>query len=398
MGLWDKVKERRKQSHRDSTQDDEIKQLRSRVDTFEAKSSRGRSRSRSVSDAPSRDEVGTSFQNSGALIRREFDDGVERYGQQFAVGDVVTENKLQAQVISLQQTVINVLQDAVYHGRQLDRIDMAKLVAASNAARNGSIDALREQRQRLLAATEIGGMRQQPLAIEPPAVRPPSEVFMRSPTVVDAGRYAPSEYSTRGLPAIEPPSRFQPTEYTSRAPPPPATQVSTRAHPGTDMMTRPPPSIEPPSRSSSSTAVEARPLYCRYSLDLQYRNKPLAASFAPGRKCACPGCGVRLAAAADDVYAIAKRTSRWVSDGRYEREIVEETEFLVGQRFVVKSHTADGEYACILCTKYRDGDVVCPTVDILVNHIGKAHDIKELDQEPDFEVRTRPMQKALPPA
>lgn len=395
MGLWDKVKERRKQSHRDSTQDDEIKQLRSRVDSFEA-SRRGRSRSRSTSEA-SRDEVGTSFQNSGALIRREFDDGVERYGQQFAVGDVVTENKLQSQVISLQQTVINVLQDAVYHGRQLDRVDMAKLVAASNAARNGSIEALREQRQRLLAATEIGGARQ-PLAIEAPAARPPSDMFTRAPTMVDAGRYAPTEYSTRGLPAIEPPSRFQPTEYTSRAPPPPATQMSTRAHPGTELMTRPPPSIEPPSRSSSSTAVEASgPLYCRYSLDLQYRKQPLAASFAPGRKCACPACGVRLAAAPDEVYAIAKRTSRWVPDGRYEREVVEETEFLVGQRFVVKSHTPDGEYACILCTKYRDGDVVCPTVDVLVNHIGKAHDIKELDQEPDFEVRTRPMQKALPP-
>ena len=372
MGFWDKVKDRRKQQRRDTTQDDEIKQLKSRVDSFE-KQGRGRdrdersvSRSRADSDWSS-DEVGYSFEKSGALIRREFDDGYQRYGQKFAVGDVVTENKLQAQVIALQQTVINVLQDAVYHGRQLTRADMAKLIAASNAARDGSLDALRDQRQRLIGMSEVSRA-PPPLALEPPPL----------------SRYAPTEgsvrphpgtvVSARGPATIEPP-RFAPTALSMHARDP--TESPTRA-------------------SSSSTAVDPGPLYCRYSLDLQYRNKPLASNFAPGRKCDCPACGVRLNVAPDEVWAIGKRTSRWVPDGRYEREVVEELEYLVSQRFVVKSHTPEGEFACLFGTKHRDGDIVCPTIDILIKHIGKAHDIAELDKEPDFDVRTRPVPLALP--
>ncbi|KAM5386406.1 hypothetical protein ACJZ2D_000369 [Fusarium nematophilum] len=313
MGLWDRVKERRKQQHRDTTQDDEIKKLKAQVERWETRdreTDRGKERSRD------RDEVGASFQKSGALISREFEDGYERLGRRFAIGDVITENKLQAQVISLQQTVINVLQDALFHGRQLDRADMAKLVAASDAARNGSLHALREQRQRLLLAGE-----------EPQ--HPPPQL------------------------ALGPPKR-------------------------------------------ASTVTETDPLYCRYSLDLQYvPSRRLAASFAPGGDCQCPACGIPLAVESDDCWAIEKRASRWISVEGYKREIEEDVEFLVDQRFVVKCHTPDGQYACVLCSRFRDGDIICPTADALINHVGRAHDVTELEREPDFQARSIELENSL---
>ncbi|SPJ79119.1 uncharacterized protein FTOL_07510 [Fusarium torulosum] len=167
MGLWDRVKEKRKQSKRDTTQDEEIKKLKAQVEENSKYKDRASERSR-VSD-----EVEASFERSGALINREFEDGYQRYGRRFAIGDVVTENKLQAQVIALQQTVINVLQDALYNGRQLDRADMARLIAASDAARDGSLGALRQQRQRLMDD-------EMPMPPPQPALPPPK----RAPTVI----------------------------------------------------------------------------------------------------------------------------------------------------------------------------------------------------------------------
>ncbi|KAF7552212.1 hypothetical protein G7Z17_g4469 [Cylindrodendrum hubeiense] len=319
IGLWDRVKDKRKQQHRDTTQDDDIKKLKAQVERserrvrekdYEMERSRDRgSRDRGGSDRGSRerDDVGASFQRSGALISREFEDGYERLGRKFAIGDVVTENKLQAQVIALQQTVIDVLQDALYHGRQLDRTDMAKLVAASDAARDGSLGALREQRHRLLLATEE--------TQQPPQL------------------------------ALGPPKR-------------------------------------------ASTIVKTDQLFCRYSLELQYvQNRPLAASFAPGGDCQCPACGVQLAVELDDCWSVIKRGSRWVSVDGYKRQIDEDVEIVVDPRFVVKCHTPDGEYACVLCSRYRDGDIICATADALVDHVGRAHNLAELEREPDFQAR-----------
>ncbi|KAK7967213.1 uncharacterized protein PG986_001490 [Apiospora aurea] len=361
IGLWDRVKERRQQTKRDTDQDKEIKELRKQVEgsgkpQYNRKSqdqqqnqyqnqqhqyqyeqprccsSGSRHGSRHRSPPPRRrreDEVAYALECSGALIGREFDEGYERLGRRFAIGDSVTENRLQAQVISLQQTVINVLQDALYNGRQLDNADMSKLIAASNAARDGSLDALRQQRQR------------QTLAIEAPPV-----------------------------PAVPMP--------------PPAVSFATP-------------------RRAPSTLSGAEPLYCRYSLDLQdVRHKPLARSFAPGGDCRCPGCGIRLPAESDDFWEIEKRARGRPRDGRRgssSREaMLDEREFHVGQRFVVKCHTPEGDFACVLCSRFRDKDVICPTVDQLINHVGRDHTIDEMEREDDFEMRSRirPLRKALP--
>ncbi|KAF9775792.1 hypothetical protein IL306_006077 [Fusarium sp. DS 682] len=296
MGLWDRVKEKRKQAKRDTTQDEEIKKLKAQVDE----------------NSRARDEVEASFQRSGALINREFEDGYQRYGKRFAIGDVITENKLQAQVIALQQTVINVLQDALYNGRQLDRVDMQRLIAASDAAREGSLGALRQQRERLMD-------------LEAPV--PPLQM------------------------ALPPPKR-------------------------------------------ASTVIKDDPLYCRYALDLQYiPERPLSSAFAPRGECLCPVCDVFIDVEADDGWAIGKTASRVITEQGYKREIDEELEFHISPRFVIKCHTPEGEFACVLCSRFRDGDVLCPTADTLINHIGREHTVAEMEREPDFEVRSLDLDK-----
>jgi hypothetical protein len=139
-------------------------------------------------------------------------------------------------------------------------------------------------------------------------------------------------------------------------------------------------------------------LFCRYSLDLQYvQNKPLAASFAPGGSCQCPACGVALDVTADDFWMIGKRTPMTVIEQGYETEIMETREFRLGQRFALKCHTPDGEYACTICNKNRDVDAICRTVDSLVKHVGTFHDVDELDREIDLrEVKVDTRRLSLP--
>lgn len=235
------------------------------------------------------------------------------------IGTAIAENQLQAQIISLQQTVINVLQDALNNDRQLTRADQAKLIAASNAAREGSLNALQQAQQRM-----------------------------------SSNRSSRSESPQR--------------------------------------------SIAPSKRASTVIMDAPDQLYCRYSLDLQYaQNKPLAASFAPGGSCACPACGVPLDVTADDFWMIGKRTPMTVIDKGYETEVVETREFRLGQRFALKCHTPDGEYACTICNKNRDVDAICRNVDSLVKHVGTFHEVDELEREVDLrEVKVDTRRLSLP--
>ncbi|KAJ4332668.1 hypothetical protein N0V87_008228 [Didymella glomerata] len=249
------------------------------------------------------------------MIQRMYDDMYGRYGNRFARGDAITENQLQAQIISLQQTVITVLQDALANDRQLTRGDMAKLVAASNSAREGSLKALQDQQARLS-----------------------SSVSNRSPSPqrsIAAARKTLSIVGGGG---------------------------------GGEMQ-----------------AQGQESLYCRYSLDLQYdKSRPLAASMAPGGSCACPACGLRLDVTGEDFWMIGKRTPLTVIDGPYKSEILETREFRLGQRFAVKCHTPDGEYACVICSRERDSDAICRNVEALVKHVGTYHEVDELEREVDL--------------
>ncbi|KAF1354160.1 hypothetical protein EJ07DRAFT_133962 [Lizonia empirigonia] len=311
MGLWERVHDRReahKQKQTDSKQDGEIKQLR---EQFEQAQKKGQERQDEIDRLRNgggyRDDVGESFERNGMMIQRMYDDMYGRMGNRFARGDAITENQLQAQIIALQQTVITVLQDALYNDRQLTRADMAKLVAASNSAREGSLRALQDQQHRL---------------------------------------------SGNG---------------SNRSPSP---QRSISA---------------PPKRSSTSLIDAPGQPYCRYSLDLQYMpNKPLAASMAPGGSCECPACGIRLDVTGEDFWMIGKRTPIVVVEKGYETDIMETREFRLGQRFAVKCHTPDGEYACVICSRNRDVDAICRNVESLVKHVGTYHEADELEREVDL--------------
>ena len=79
MGLWDRVSEKRRQKHRDTRQDAEIKQLKDQVERNERDN-----RERSHRE---RDDLGDALGRSGALIRHEYDQGYEHLGRRFAVGD-----------------------------------------------------------------------------------------------------------------------------------------------------------------------------------------------------------------------------------------------------------------------------------------------------------------------
>jgi len=189
---------------------------------------------------------------------------------------------------------------------------MAKLIAASNQARDGSLDALRQAQNRLGGSQVGSGTRSvSPVRSLPPPQRAPTAILDHNPDQ----------------------------------------------------------------------------LFCHYAHDLQYmQGKPLAASFAPGGSCTCPTCGVRLDVTSEDFWMIGKRTPITILDKTtgYETDIMETREFRLGQRFVIKCHTPDGEYACTICNKGSEVDAICRTVESLVKHVGTYHDVAELEREADL--------------
>lgn len=348
IGLWDRVQDKRKQGKRDLKQEEAIKKLQERADKVEKERDELHRRGppRQALPPPSRyydDEVGDSFERSGQLIQRQFDEGYGRLGSRFARGDTLTENQLQRHIIALQQTVIQVLQDALANDRQLTRADMAKLVQASDAARQGSIDALRDQQQRLA-------------------------LLQRDPSPPPPPRSSSSSSRYRALEIAAPPP-----------PPPPQSFARDRA-----LLPAP-----PPNRSSTiiydDHDVDGDPLFCAYSIHLQqHPSKPLSSSFSPTGARTCPACTVPLDISPSDFWAIGKTTPLLLGRGEREREVAETREFHLGQRFVVKCHTRDGEFACVLCSRFRDRDAICRSVEGLVNHVGRFHEVDELERDADL--------------
>ncbi|RWA09482.1 hypothetical protein EKO27_g5621 [Xylaria grammica] len=132
-----------------TAQDDEIRKLKEQVAQTdkrnqkpEAPSHRRPQDNRGGEDDDDAGEaLGRSLERSESLVRREYNNAAERLGKRFAMGDLITENQLQTQIITLQEALLN--RHSLSHG------DVQRLIAASLAARNGSLDALRQQYQRL---------------------------------------------------------------------------------------------------------------------------------------------------------------------------------------------------------------------------------------------------------
>ncbi|EPE10555.1 hypothetical protein F503_05650 [Ophiostoma piceae UAMH 11346] len=158
IGLYERVRDRHIQHKKDTGQDGKIKELERRADAADRARRRaereknehvkGRSRSLGWDEQDLRDELAA----SGPMIRREYDRNYSRFGSRFAEGDQIAQNELQAQIIEMQASVIRLLQDALVNGTMPDP---AALYSAAGRARNGSIRALNDQHQRMLAAAPI---------------------------------------------------------------------------------------------------------------------------------------------------------------------------------------------------------------------------------------------------
>ncbi|KAK5108743.1 hypothetical protein LTR62_007890 [Meristemomyces frigidus] len=246
LALVEKVQDKRaeaKQRGVDAGQNAQLKQLQAKVEAMEvedkdrdsdSKSSRGSRRRRRRSYDEDDESLAYSVRKSRAMIEREYEDNLMRVGGDYARGDLITENTLQAQIIQLQQTVINVLQDALYSGRQLTKDDTHKLLEAQRAAREGSLEALQGQCKRMLHHQ-----------------RPVEDQYLLEP--------APSLRAKQlSWPVEEPAKRLQ---------------------------------LSQPRRAKT---LSPKSLFCRYSEDLQYDSIALHPAFDPGDNGRCPACSESL--------------------------------------------------------------------------------------------------------
>jgi hypothetical protein len=241
-------------------------------------------------------------------------------------GEAITQNQLQGQVITLQSTVIGLLEDALYTGRIAD---INKLYNASELAREGSISALQGQYQRLLQ--------------QAPLRRPMANVRRISST--------PTLLSNKSRPQKS-------LTFPMAAP-------STKG-PGTVV-------------EKSSSVDTSGPLFCRYSSELQRDAElKLHGAFGPDGNNSCPACQTKLAIEQGRAWKITKEIlHERISTPEYDDEIIEERTFLIGNRFVIKSHRENGGFACLLCYRNRDRDTILESAQGLVKHVWQKHEAEE---------------------
>jgi uncharacterized C2H2 Zn-finger protein len=137
------------------------------------------------------------------------------------------------------------------------------------------------------------------------------------------------------------------------------------------------------------------PLFCGYSKELQrHPEKSLSRSFERGGKQRCPACdntfdtesGRAWRITKDDAMPKAGVRDRTVGVPRFEPNVIVVTprDFHVLNRFIVKCHREDGEFACFLCHRNRPIDTIWSTMKDLVRHVERAHDAWELEQDHDI--------------
>lgn len=238
----------------------------------------------------------------------------------------ITENQLQGQIITLQGTVIGLLENAVYTGR-LDNI--GKLYNASELAREGSLTALQQQYQRMSQAAPI----QRPMAIRR---------ISSNPTVTSKQQ--------KSLPPA--------------------------SHAGSAVAKRAP---------SVLNDSPDEPLFCKYSYELQRDGRqPLEAAFLPGGSNDCRACGALLEVEQGRAWKVNREVVREkVSTPEYDEEIVEDRTYLINNRFIIKCHRGAGGFACVLCARYRDKDTLLESPAGLVRHVWQKHEVEEY-QDPDI--------------
>jgi len=351
VNLYDRVGERRKQKKKDSGQDTKLKELEQRLNETEKKKKE---------HAKNEEELRHSLEHGGAMVRKEYNRDVARLGPRFAEGDSITQTQLQSQVIMLQGTVIGLLEDALYTGRIAD---INKLYNASEFAREGSIRALQDQYQRMLQAAPV---------------RRPLGPVRRISSTPSLHTNSPKSIHMRTDRAEKPKA---PSVRAERV----LTEGALEEHAESKAISV----IEAPAANGSVKETAALavldstgPLFCRYAMELQDTAMPLDVCFAKGGSQACPVCGTRVPVEAGRAWKIEKEIVRErVSTPKYHDEVVEERTFLLGNRFIIKSHREKAGYGCVLCYRYRDRDTICESIAGLVKHVWQKHDVAEYESD-----------------
>lgn len=381
---------------------------------------------------------------------------------------MVTENKLQAQVIQLQKTVIDVLQDVVQIGRGLTDADMEKIIAAQNTARDGALGALKGQYQRMIMDNEPGASK--PREERPPPSRRASQASQKAidPVYAPSRRasvvpqeYCSSRQSSIYQPVILAPLVREPSDQ-ARSPAGPSRRDSVQSDPinprvvereawprktGSDhararepdntprkaasdplwqngqqnvesksRVDRPEAAIQSPEKihkpstetrskapapqeskvvhpssvsspsPDSRTSDKAQPVedlpplgnhgaFCRYALDLQTNPLPLHHNFRSSGSQRCPACDIVIPVNNRDVWVFSMDNP---TPGKPPRD------YRMDARFVAKCHASNGNFACLLCEKYRTMDCHCRSLDALVKHLGSAHTAEEFERDGDL--------------
>ena len=202
-------------------------------------------------------------------------------------------------------------------GRDLSESDLRRLVAAQNAAREGSLDALEGRTKRMLAQSR--GTR----------------------ASLDHDRRHSDHMLTED--GFAPPRRqlTMPERATSQR------------------------SYSPP-RRSRTLPIDTGSLFCRYSERLQYSSAALDTAFDASGDGQCPFCRTAMPLFHEVIVPLGDRDYR------------------VEDRFIIKSHTPDGRFACVLCSRHRDVDCVCRDVEALAKHLASMHTPDEARQEADL--------------
>lgn len=226
----------------------------------------------------------------------------------------------------LRQTVINVLQDALYNGRQLTQADINRLIEAQNMARSGSLDALHGQYARMDAVRRQRN-----------------------------DQFAPIERAITAPPPYEP----KQLAYNSRQNSLPLATTKVKALP-------------PPTPH----------IFCGYSEQLQSTERALSPAFEPQNDDNCPVCGVHVPVDTRDFWVLTVQ----VPDAFGGRRPVD---YEIDARFVVKSHLEDGRFACVLCNRLSNVDCLCRDVNALIKHLGEKHTADDYAIDPDLVKTTR---------
>ncbi|KAF2807427.1 uncharacterized protein BDZ99DRAFT_573256 [Mytilinidion resinicola] len=333
-------------------------------------------------DSDGMDEAGeNAISLDKSAVKREFQRGYSDLGHRYAMGDVITQTELQAQIIALQGTLVTVFLYGPTSPHPISH-HLTTILSASKTASINAVHSLAAQYQRMITAFPQ-------IPRSPPSPPPyPATVPPARPRSASLSRSRPSTALV--------PSRHASTHTKSARP---------LSYPASSRDSLPAalPMPYPSTRSSTPTTSLTNPsptsnhaLFCPYALHLQtHPHQPLSPALTSSTP-SCPSCARTLNLTPGRTWEVRKTDIVLEHDARGRRDSVREREikrvFQVNNRFVVKCHRAgpEGGYSCVICAR-DDGceaDTVCGDVKALVRHVWMEHEARELEGEVDVvEVR-----------